>query len=127
MKILVAYDGSQLCKDALTLAKQHAVANKGEIIVMLSLYVHDSFEINEAENVMAEAKRLFDDGAVPFTTEISIAGMNAGEDIVRFAGEQKVDEIIVGVKKRSKVGKVIFGSTLQFVVLNAHCPVVTIK
>jgi nucleotide-binding universal stress UspA family protein len=127
MKILVAYDGSKLCKDALTLGKQHAVANKGEVIAITSLYVHDSFEIKEAENAMVEAKQIFDDGAVPFTTEISVAGMNAGEDIVRFAGEQKVDEIIVGVKKRSKVGKVLFGSTLQYVVLNAPCPVVTIK
>jgi len=38
-----------------------------------------------------------------------------------------VDEIIVGVKRRSKVGKLLMGSTAQYVILQAPCPVVTVK
>jgi nucleotide-binding universal stress UspA family protein len=33
----------------------------------------------------------------------------------------------VGVKRRSKVGKLLMGSTAQYVVLQADCPVVTVK
>jgi nucleotide-binding universal stress UspA family protein len=33
----------------------------------------------------------------------------------------------VGVKRRSKVGKILMGSTAQFVVLQAPCPVVSVK
>jgi nucleotide-binding universal stress UspA family protein len=38
-----------------------------------------------------------------------------------------VDEIFVGVKKRSRVEKMILGSTAQHVILNASCPVTTVK
>ena len=41
--------------------------------------------------------------------------------------ENKIDEIMIGVRSRSKVGKLIFGSTAQAVILGAHCPVMTVK
>jgi nucleotide-binding universal stress UspA family protein len=53
--------------------------------------------------------------------------MAPGEDLVQFAKDNKVDEIVVGVKRRSKVGKILMGSTAQFVVLQAPCPVVSVK
>jgi nucleotide-binding universal stress UspA family protein len=52
---------------------------------------------------------------------------NAGEALVEFAKNYKVDEIIIGVRRRSKVGKFFLGSTTQYVILNAPCPVVTVK
>ena len=53
--------------------------------------------------------------------------MEPGEDLVTFARENNVDEIIIGVRHRSKVGKLVFGSTAQYVILEAHCPVLTVK
>jgi len=45
---------------------------------------------------------------------------------VEFAQDNKIDEIVIGVKRRSKVGKMVFGSNAQYVILNAPCPVVTV-
>jgi len=58
---------------------------------------------------------------------LSVRGLEAGEDLVQLADEHKAGEVIIGVRRRSKVGKLIFGSTAQYVVLNAPCPVVTVK
>ena len=58
---------------------------------------------------------------------LSIRGLEPGVDLVKIAREQDVGEIIVGVKRRSKVGKLLFGSTAQYVILNAPCPVATVK
>ena len=58
---------------------------------------------------------------------LSVRGLEAGEDLVQLADENKVDEIIIGVRRRSKVGKLLFGSTAQFVILHAPCPVVSVK
>ncbi|MFN2437147.1 MAG: universal stress protein, partial [Desulfotignum sp.] len=56
-----------------------------------------------------------------------VRGLEPGEDIVRFADENRVDEIVIGVRSRSKVGKLLFGSTSQVVILQAGCPVVSVK
>jgi len=64
---------------------------------------------------------------MPCEKVMSVRGLQAGEDLVQLAVEHQVDEIIIGVRRRSKVGKIIFGSTAQYVVLNAPCPVVTVK
>jgi len=56
-----------------------------------------------------------------------ISGLDFGEDIVEFAEQNKADEIIIGIRRKSKVGKLIFGSTAQYVILNASCPVVSVK
>ena len=55
------------------------------------------------------------------------SSLESGEDLVQFAEQNKIDEIILGIRKRSKVGKLMFGSTAQYVILNAPCPVVSVK
>ncbi|RLC23367.1 MAG: universal stress protein, partial [Deltaproteobacteria bacterium] len=76
---------------------------------------------------LEQAKAYFDDYGVKCETHLLVRGFEAGEDLVTFAKEKKVDEIIIGVRSRSKVGKLIFGSTAQVVILDAHCPVLTVK
>lgn len=46
---------------------------------------------------------------------------------MQFEKENEIDEIVIGVKRRSKVGKLLFGSNAQYIILQAHCPVVTVK
>ena len=70
---------------------------------------------------------MFADKGVACKTHLLIRGMAPGEDLIEFAKEAEVDEIIVGVKRRSKVGKLLMGSTAQYVILQAACPVVSVK
>ena len=83
------------------------------------------FEI--AENNIEYEKNRLADKKIPCESMLSVRGLQAGEDLVQLAEEHKVDEIIIGVRRRSKVGKLLFGSTAQYVILNAPCPVVSVK
>ncbi|MDY6791246.1 MAG: universal stress protein [Thermodesulfobacteriota bacterium] len=130
MKILVGYDGSNSGKEALDLAKHHAMVFKGEVDVVTSMVKGTEKEredMDQAKRGLEYAEVLFKDNNIPCKTHLLIRGLTPGEDVVEFAKENHIDEIIVGVKRRSKVGKLLMGSTAQYVILNAHCPVVTVK
>ena len=130
MKILVGYDGTNSAKEALNLAKTHAKLFNASVDVVTSMQKgteQQREEIEQAERGLEYAKSLFEDIDITCNTHLLIRGLSAGEDLVEFAAENQVDEIIVGVKRRSKVGKLLMGSTAQFVILQADCPVVSVK
>ena len=130
MKILVGYDGSNVSKEALALAQKHSKQFKAEVVIAYSMVggpevPRKDFEV--AENSLEYEKSRLLDGNIPCESILSVRGLQAGEDLVQLAEEYKADEIIIGVRRRSKVGKLLFGSTAQYVILNAPCPVVSVK
>lgn len=127
MKILVGYDGSKVADAALELAKKRAMDSGAEVVVAMSLMVPDTVAEKEAEKKIADTKQVFKDEKISVSTLVLVRGLYPGEDLVTFAKENNIDEIIIGIRKRSKVGKMLFGSTAQHVILHAHCPVVVIK
>ncbi len=130
MKILVGYDGTNSAKDALNLAKSHALAFGASVEVVTSMQKGTESErkgIEQAERGLEYAKTLLEEANIACNTHLLIRGLSAGEDLIEFANENQIEEIVVGVKRRSKVGKLLMGSTAQYVILQANCPVVTIK
>ena len=130
MKILVGYDGTNSAKEALNLAKSHAKAFGASVAVVTSMQKGTESgrkEIEKAERGLEYAKSSLEGADISCDTHLLIRGLSAGEDLVEFANENQIEEIIVGVKRRSKVGKLLMGSTAQYVILQADCPVVTVK
>ena len=127
---MVCFDGSNTAKAAFGLAEKHAKAFDAELIVVMSMLKgteNEREEIEKAEKSLAGVKKDCEKNAIPCDTHLLIRGLSAGEDLVEFAGDQHVDQIFIGVKRRSKVEKLVFGSTAQYVILNAESPVVTVK
>ena len=131
MKLLVGYDGSNVAKAAVELAKKRAMVWGAKIDVVNSMAQSRNLEyeeIRKAElNLEGEVHQILNSEKIPYNTNLLISDLEPGEDLVQFAEENKIDEVVIGIRKRSKVGKLIFGSTAQYVILNAPCPVVTIK
>jgi nucleotide-binding universal stress UspA family protein len=130
MKILVGYKGANVGKDLLEIAVRHARAFDGQVIVVTSMIGGantDPMEVKAVEDNLVEIQSFFKEKNIACETHLLVRGLEPGEDIVRFADENRVDEIIIGVRSRSKVGKLLFGSTAQVVILQASCPVVSVK
>jgi len=130
MKILVGYDGSAVSESALDLAKKHAKAFHADVYIMTSLKQGPELkkeDIDRAESKLEKVKMPFKADDIPCEPQVTVSVHSSGEDLVEFAERYNIDQIIIGVRRRSKVGKLVFGSTAQYVIIKAHCPVLAVK
>ena len=130
MKFLVAYNGSQAAKAALALARDFAKIFKAKVLVMTSMgggTAEKLEEIKKAEEDLLYAEKFLAEENIECETHQLARGLSPGEDIVEFAKENEVDQLFVGIEKKSKTQKMLLGSTAQFVILKARCPVITVK
>ncbi|KPJ74679.1 MAG: universal stress protein UspA [Deltaproteobacteria bacterium SG8_13] len=130
MNIVVGYDGSRVSADVIRVAKLHARVFDAKIYLIHSLkggpeYTREEFE--SAERELERALRVFSNDSISSESKLLVRGLDPGEDLVKFAEDHKSIEIVIGVRRRSRVGKALFGSTAQHVILNAPCPVVTVR
>lgn len=75
-----------------------------------------------AEEIAAETL----EGAGVDAEPVGIVGEPA-EEIVEYARETAADYVVVAGRKRSAVGKALFGSVGQSILIEAECPVVSIR
>lgn len=130
MKFLVGYTGTDISKAVLTLARDNAEKLGAQVVVVTSMGGGKSEkpeEIGKATENLTYAKKFFKEKNIPCETHQLARGMTPGEDMVRFARENDVDQIFVGIEKKSRTQKLILGSNAQYIILKAPCPVVSVN
>ena len=80
-----------------------------------------------SEEDLAELRRLLDGSGVEFEVAQVVTGEDAWEDVVDAADKHQARMIVIGMRKRSPTGKLLFGSNAQRILLQAHCPVLAVK
>jgi nucleotide-binding universal stress UspA family protein len=131
MKFMVCYDGSPRAKEALRVAQNHAKVWNAKLEVVNAMeriepLKHTRVKMME-EQLANEVKDILGGDDPPYDVQLLLTDLTAGEQLVIFAEEDKIDQIFLGILKKSKVGKFLFGSTAQYVILHASCPVVTVQ
>ncbi|WP_427004134.1 universal stress protein [Pseudarthrobacter sp. H2] len=56
-----------------------------------------------------------------------VRGNDAANEVLEAAEEYRADLIVIGLRKRTPVGKLIMGSTAQQILLEADCPILAVK
>ncbi len=131
MKFLVCYDETKEAKNALKVAQEHAKIWKAKLEVVNTItrvepLKHSAVKKME-EKMEGDIKKTLAEDAPPYEVNLLLTDLTSGEQLVKFAEDQKIDQIFLGIVKKSKVGKLLFGSTAQYIILHAPCPVVTVQ
>ena len=130
MKYLIGYDGSNVAKAALELSRSYAKKLNAEVVVLASVeggtVTHD-IEVAEAKKNLEYAKKFLEEKDISVETKLLVRGYRPGEDIVKFISENDIQTVFIGIRRRSKLDKMIFGSNASYILLNAPCPVIAVK
>jgi nucleotide-binding universal stress UspA family protein len=76
---------------------------------------------------VTEVRTLLDDTGVPHEIRQQPSGHEPADQVVDIADEVEAELIVIGMRRRSAVGKLLLGSTAQRILLDAHCPVLAVK
>ncbi len=130
MTLMVGYDDSPASRAALALAADRSRLIKAKLLIVHSMQTGSEVTLKDIKSVAAslhEKEDFIKEQGICCEAHLLTRGQEPGEDIVEFAKEHSVDEIIIGIKKQSRLEKLLLGSTAQFVILHATCPVTTTK
>lgn len=128
--IVVGYVPKPEGKAALTRAAEEARLRGSGLVVVNSHRggrEFDSDDAIESEAQLDEVKNELDAAGVQHEVRQLVRGMDPAEDLVNVAGEVGAELIVIGLRRRSPVGKLILGSNAQRVLLDAPCPVLAVK
>jgi|APSaa5957512622_1039677.scaffolds.fasta_scaffold109250_2 nucleotide-binding universal stress UspA family protein len=130
-KIMVGYNIYSTTDDVIRVAKQRAQETSAELLLVSSVVGHSldasgTLADMDARNRLHSIEASLAADHVPHKVHLIVRGSNAAEDLVRFARENDVAEIVVGFVPRPRIGEMIFGSNHRRFVATAPCPVVTV-
>jgi nucleotide-binding universal stress UspA family protein len=130
MKYMVGYNASPSAHRALELAAGEAKRSGALMFVVTSVEGGSGETLQDIQSVedrLRAAKTLLTQEHIPCETIQLARGLSPGEDLVKFAQDNGIDHIFLGIEKKSRTRKILLGSTAQFVILRGPCPVTTIK
>ncbi len=81
----------------------------------------------ETEAQLQEVRDELDTAGVEHEIRQLVRGMDPAEDLINVANEVGADFIVIGLRRRTPVGKLILGSNAQRILLEAPCPVLAVK
>jgi nucleotide-binding universal stress UspA family protein len=81
----------------------------------------------ESEQHLEEVTRRCNEAGVEHEIRQLVRGFEPAEDLINLADDVDAELIVIGLRRRSPVGKLILGSNAQRVLLDARCPVLSVK
>lgn len=80
----------------------------------------------QAEDISALTERLDREGIEHLVLQ-PVRGNDAANEVLDAAEKYRAELIVIGLRRRTPVGKLIMGSAAQQILLEAACPVLAVK
>ena len=128
MTVVVGYVPGPSGEAALETALAEADRRRESLLVVnvgLPDAANDPRFLDEGERIRLADRLLFAGAA--FEIEQLVRGRDAADELVEAAARVRASVIVIGMRRRSPTGKLLFGSQAQRVLLDADCPVLAVK
>ena len=130
MTIVVGYVPRAEGRAALRRAAEEARLRSTRLIVVNSnkggAALGDT-EAAEHERELADVRAQLDAEGIDNEVRQLVRGLDPAGDLIAVATETGADFIVIGLRRRTPVGKLILGSNAQRILLEAPCPVLAVK
>ncbi len=130
MTIVVGYVPRAEGRAALRRAAEEARLRSTKLIVINSNRGGGQLEDEDAiehERELAQVRQQLDAEGIEHEVRQLVRGLDPAEDLIAVATETEADFIVIGLRRRTPVGKLILGSNAQRILLEAPCPVLAVK
>jgi nucleotide-binding universal stress UspA family protein len=130
MAIVVGFVPTNEGRAALRRAAEEARLRATRLIVINSNRGGKDLTADDAARYDAELETIKSqlvEAGVDHEVRQLVRGLEPVEDLIAVAEETQADFIVIGLRRRTPVGKLILGSNAQRILLDAPCPVLAVK
>ncbi|MFP5336392.1 MAG: universal stress protein [Actinomycetes bacterium] len=130
MAIVVGYVPTKEGRAALATAASEARLRNAKLVVINSNRGGRDLDADEArryEDELTAVRRQLDDDGIEHEVRQLVRGLEPAEDLIAVAEEVGAQMIVIGLRRRTPVGKLILGSNAQRILLDAPCAVLAVK
>jgi nucleotide-binding universal stress UspA family protein len=128
--IVVGFVPTKEGRAALTRAVEEARSRRARLVVINSNRGGRDFDDEASEAAESELQRVHDElngEGLELEVRQLVRGNEPAEDLISVANETDADLIVIGLRRRTPVGKLILGSNAQRILLDAPCAVLAVK
>ena len=130
MTFVVGFVSTMDGRAALSRAVEEARLRQSKLVVINSNRGGRDYDDDTSQTAEAELQRVTDelrgDGLALEVRQL-VRGNEPAEDLIAVANDTDADLIVIGLRRRTPVGKLILGSNAQRILLDAPCAVLAVK
>lgn len=130
MSVIVGYLSSDRGRKALEVGIAEAKLRKTDLVVVHSLRgagKSDDEDVIQSDRDLTDLDDLLKKEGVVFTIHNYVRGNEPAQDIVQAAKDLGGELIVIGLRQRTSAGKFLLGSNAHDILMDAPCPVLTVK
>ncbi len=130
MAIIVGYLSAKRGEAALALAIEEAKLRNTNLVVVHSLQGGaraDDDEVIGSDRELRDLEARLAGEGVPASVHNYVRGNDPAKDLIMAAEEFDGELIVIGLRKRTSAGKFLLGSNAHDILMDAPCPVLTVR
>ena len=114
---------------ALAASIDEALRRRADLVVVSSPRAHrgDAEAHDRLQAELEEVRTRVEKAGVAVDVRHPDTGHEASDQLLNIADEVGAELIVIGLRRRTPVGKLILGSNAQRILLDAPCPVLAVK